>query len=244
MRNSDMISMANNYFRFKQFTIFQDKCAFKVGTDGVLLGASADVSGVKKIFDIGTGTGLIALMLAQRCNAEITAIEPDHESFEQASRNISESKWNGRIRIENSDLQDYDSNGIKFDLIVSNPPYFSDSLKNPDIRKAGSRHNDYLTNEELLKGTLRLLAPGGRLQVIMPYAEGNILIAEAQEHGLYCNNILKIRPLPKSEIRRLILTFSEICKKPVEKFLTIEYGKRHEFTEEYRNLTKDFYLKF
>jgi tRNA1Val (adenine37-N6)-methyltransferase len=235
--------MANNYFSFRQFTVYQDRCAFKVGTDGVLLGACADVSEAKKILDIGTGTGLIALMLAQRSEADIVAIEPDEASFMQASDNVAGSKWNKRIKVEKSSLQDYDPDLLRFDLIVSNPPFFSDSLKNPDMAKASARHKDMLNNEDLLEGATRLMAEGGRLQVIMPYAEGNIFIAEAQEYGLYCNNIVKIKPLPASEIRRLILTFSRKKQKPAEQFLTIEHGKRHEFTEEYKNLTKDFYLR-
>jgi tRNA1Val (adenine37-N6)-methyltransferase len=101
-----------------------------------------------------------------------------------------------------------------------------------------------LSNNELLKGASRLMAEGGRLQVIMPYAEGNIFIAEASEYGFYCNNILKVRPLPYSEIRRMILTFSKQRLTLTEKFLTIEHGSRHDFTEDYKNLTKDFYLKF
>ena len=236
--------MANNYFIFKQFTINQEKSSFKVGTDGVLLGACADVSGVKKILDIGTGTGLIALMLAQRSEADIVAIEPDEDSFKQACSNVTGSKWNERIKVENISLQNYDPGVLRFDLIVSNPPFFSDSLKNPDKDKAAARHNDTLNNKELLAGVNRLLASGGRLQVILPYVEGNILIAEAQEYDLYCCNILKIKPLPNSEIRRMVLTFTSERLNPHESFLTIEHGKRHEFTEEYKNLTKDFYLKF
>ena len=236
--------MANNYFSFKQFTVYQDKCAFKVGTDGVLLGACADSTGAKHILDIGTGTGLIALMLAQRSDAEIVAIEPDLNSFEQACRNIETSKWGSRIKVEDTALQNYDPGSVKFDLIVSNPPFFSDSLKNPDHGKASAKHNDSLKNSELLEGATRLMAESGRLQVIMPYVEGNIFIAEAREYGLFCSNILKIKPLPTSEIRRLIMTFSRERHKVREKFLTIEHGKRHEFTEEYINLTKDFYLNF
>jgi len=235
--------MASNYFIFKQFTINQAKAAFKVGTDGVLLGASADVSGVSRILDIGSGTGLIAIMLAQRCHADIVAIEPDYDSYIQCGENVNHCRWKERIRVENSTLQDYNPDE-KFDLIVANPPYFSDSLKNPDPRKSDSRHNDSLTNDELLTGVSGLMAEGGRLQVIMPYTEGNILIADANMYGFYCNNILKIKPLPASEIRRMILTFSKQRLIPTEKFLTIEHGKRHEFTEEYINLTKDFYLKF
>ncbi|MCX6327264.1 MAG: methyltransferase [Bacteroidia bacterium] len=236
--------MANHYFSFKQFTIHQDKSAFKVGTDGVLLGASADVSGVKKILDIGSGTGLIAIMLAQRSDAKIVAIEPDNESFIQICDNVSLCKWSSRIKVEHTDLQNYYPGEEKFDLIVTNPPYFTDSLKNPDPRKSATRHNDSLTSDEILKGVSRLMEDEGRLQLIMPYVEGNIFIAEAQKYGLYCNNILKIKPLPTSEIRRLILTFTRDRMKMSEKFLTIEHGIRHEFTKEYINLTKDFYLKF
>jgi tRNA1Val (adenine37-N6)-methyltransferase len=233
-----------SYFSFKQFTIYQDKCAFKVGTDGVLLGACANVSNAKRILDIGSGTGLIALMLAQRCQAEIVAIEPDKDSFLQARQNIQNSRWSDRIRIENTDLQNFNPGVISFDLIVSNPPYFADSLKNPDPKKAVSRHNVTLTNKDFLDGISKLFSENGKLQIIMPYAEGNIFIADAAGYGYYCNSILKIKPLPASEIRRLILTFSRKRSKTNESFLTIEHGRRHDFTEEYINLTKDFYLKF
>jgi tRNA1Val (adenine37-N6)-methyltransferase len=236
--------MSNNYFSFKQFTIYQDKSAFKVGTDGVMLGAVTDTSGACRILEIGTGTGLIALMLAQRCNAEIAAIEPDYESYNQACENVSISKWKSRIKVLNTDLQNYLPEGEKFDLIVTNPPYFTDSLKNPDPRKATSRHNDSLSSEELLKGVSRLLEEHGKFQLILPYVEGNVFIAEASAFGLYCSNNLKIRPLPDSEIRRLIMTFTRKQLPLSEKFLTIEKGKRHEFTEDYINLTKDYYLKF
>lgn len=236
--------MANNYFSFKQFTIFQDRSVFKVGTDGVLLGASADVSGADRILDIGTGTGLMAIMLAQRCNAEIVAIEPESESYKQALENVALCKWRSRISVLYTSLQEYIPDNKKFNLIITNPPYFSDSLKNPDPRKSSARHNHALSSVEILEGALRLMSDSGHLQLIMPYVEGNLFIAEAQKYGLYCNSILKIRPLPTAEIRRLIMTFSREKLKLSEKFLTIEHGVRHEFTEEYILLTKDFYLKF
>jgi tRNA1Val (adenine37-N6)-methyltransferase len=235
--------MANNYFSFKQFTIHQDKSAFKVGTDGVLLGACACITGVRRILDVGSGTGLVAIMLAQRCGAEIVAIEPDYDSFIQGRDNVNLCKWRNRIKVEHISLQDYNDKE-KFDLVVSNPPYFADSLKNPDPRKSSSRHNDSLTTIEILENVSRLLKDKGYLQLIMPYIEGNLFIAEAHEYGLYCNSILKIRPLPTSEIRRLILTFTRKQLTINERFLTIEHGRRYEFTEEYINLTKDFYLKF
>ena len=236
--------MANDYFRFKQFTICQAKSAFKVGTDCVLLGACADITGVKSILDIGSGTGLISIMLAQRSEASITTIEPDNESFFQTCENVSRCDWHNRIRVEHTSLQNFRPKNGKYDLIITNPPYFSDSLKSPDPRKSAARHNDSLTSEDILKSASKLMNKDGCLQVIMPYVEGNIFIAEAYKYGLYCNNILKIRPLLSAEVRRLILTFSRFQKKPVERFLTIEHGRRHEFTEEYKNLTKDFYLKF
>jgi len=236
--------MANNYFSFKEFTIIQDKSAFKVGTDGVLLGATAEISGRKKILDIGAGTGLISIMLAQRCEAEILSIEPDYESYKQACENVNLCRWKGRIKVLNTDIQSFQNDSGKFDLIVTNPPYFSDSLKNSDPRKSAARHNDSLTTGELLEGVSKLLDENGLFQLIIPYVEGNIFIADAQQYGFYCNSIMKIRPLPTSEIRRLIITFSRERLKVTERFLTIEHGKRHEFTEEYKNLTKNFYLKF
>jgi tRNA1Val (adenine37-N6)-methyltransferase len=236
--------MANNHFIFKQFTIIQDKSAFKVGTDGVLLGASADISDVRNILDIGSGTGLISLMLAQRCNAAITAIEPDYESFLQTCENVKNSPWQQRVTVKHTSFQNLDGNTGRFDMIVTNPPFFSDSLKNPDPRKSAARHNESLSSEEILLGALKFMNEDGNLQLILPYVEGNIFIAEAHKYGFYCNSIIKIKPVPSAEIRRLILKFSRTQKKPVERFLTIEHGKRHEFTEEYVNLTKEFYLKF
>lgn len=236
--------MAGNSFTFKHFTIYQDKCAFKVGTDGVLLGAAAEVTGSGSILDIGTGTGLIAIMLAQRTAAEIFAIEPDPSSYSQACSNAAMSPWADRIKIFRTTLQDFYPGNRKFDLIVSNPPFFSDSLKNPDPVKAMARHNESLSGKELLSGAKRLMADGGKLQVIMPYVEGSILVAEARDYGLFCNKMLKIRPLPTSEVRRMILTFSGERTLLHESWLTIEHGRRHEFTEGYKNLTKDFYLKF
>jgi tRNA1Val (adenine37-N6)-methyltransferase len=183
-------------------------------------------------------------MLAQQCDAVITSIEPDDDSFIQTCENVNSCKWHNRINVEHIRLQDFNPEHVKFDLIVTNPPYFCDSLKNPDPWRSDTRHNDSLTSEDILQGVSRLLKEDGRLQLIMPYVEGNVFVAEAIRYGLYCNRILKIKPLPTSDIRRLILTFSRFQEKTAESFLTIEHGKRHEFTEEYINLTKDFYLKF
>ena len=235
--------MANDYFSFKQFTIWQDRSAFKVGTDGVLLGACADVSAAKRILDIGSGTGLIALMLAQRSQAEIVAIEPDHDSYLQCCENINNSPWKNRITVYESALHDFRS-VEKYDLVVTNPPYFSGSLVNPDYRKSVTRHDISLSSTDILKSLDSLLNEEGFLQLILPYAEGNIFLAEAAEYGFYCHDLLKVKPMPTSEVRRLVMRFGRKRVRTSEKFLTIEFGRRHEFTDEYRKLTGDFYLKF
>jgi tRNA1Val (adenine37-N6)-methyltransferase len=148
--------MANPWFHFKQFSIRQDRSAFKVGTDGVLLGAWTDVAGVETVLDVGTGTGLLALMLAQRSAARITAIEIDGPSSDQARENTAASPWHNRISIMNTSLQDFRPEG-RFDLVISNPPFFQDSLRPPDNDRAISRHDALLTLKELATTVPRLM---------------------------------------------------------------------------------------
>lgn len=237
--------MANSFFEFKKFVINQDKSAFKVGTDSVLLGSCADLTGARSILDIGTGTGLIALMAAQRSEADIVALEPDHDSFLQASENVNGSPWSDRIMVVNETFRNFRAEeNNKFDVIITNPPFFRDSLKNPDAAKSAARHTDSLLPEEILGGTIMNLKDRGSLQLILPYVEGNIFIAEAQTFGLYCTRIIKIKPTPSGGIIRLILKFERVKRQLSEKFLTIETGIRHRYTEEYREITKDFYLGF
>src|SRR5574344_2567439 len=131
--------MSNSYFRFKQFSVFQERCAMKVGTDGVLLGAWAKVDAANRILDIGTGTGLVALMLAQRSTAMITAVEIDEEAAIQAEENFCQSPWANRFEVVNSDITSYETDAL-FDVIVSNPPYFVDSLQCPDGQRSLARH--------------------------------------------------------------------------------------------------------
>jgi tRNA1Val (adenine37-N6)-methyltransferase len=235
--------MSNNYFRFKQFTINQGQSVFKVGTDGVLLGASADLKGGKRILDVGTGTGLIAIMAAQRSNASIVAIEPELSSFHQACENVLNCKWKERIEVLNLGLNEFSAAfSEKFDLIISNPPFFRDSLKNPDPDKSASRHNDSLTSNDILQSAVKLLNSGGNLQLILPYTEGTLFITEASQFGLFCTRIIKIKPYPSGEIIRLIMKFERIKKPVTESFITIETGTRHHYTEYYKDITKDFYL--
>ena len=237
--------MANNYFKFKQFTVHQEKTAFKVGTDGVLLGACAELEGAGSILDVGTGTGLIAIMSAQRSGARITAIEPDPGSFLQAKENVEKCMWASRIDVINADFENFRKEyADSFDVIISNPPWFRDSLENPDVKKAMTRHVKALTPAQLLSGSECLLSEKGSLQVIFPYAEGSIFIAEASEYGLFCNRIIKVKPFPSAAVKRLILMFERMKKPVVERFITLETGIRHQYTDEYKELTRDFYLKF
>jgi tRNA1Val (adenine37-N6)-methyltransferase len=237
--------MANDYFSFRQFTIKQEKAAFKVGTDGVLLGACADISGDGRILDIGTGTGLIAIMAAQRSDAVIDAIEPDKDSYEQAKENVQACKWKERINVIHSDLQNFiPENEQKYYSIIANPPYFRDSLRNPDTVKSAARHAFSLSSDDILYGCSRLLSDNGSLQLILPYEEGTLFIAEASGYGFFCNNIIKVKPNPAGGVIRLIMKF-ERTRKPVhEKFLTIETGVRHQYTEDYKEVTRDYYNSF
>lgn len=231
-----------DYFDFKQFRVKQDKAAFKTGTDGVMLGAWADASSATRVLDIGTGSGLISLMIAQRTDASIVGIEPDMSSYEQARENMENSPWQERIEIVNTRLQDY-SPGYRFDLLVSNPPFFRQSLTGNDHRRARARHDYDLSGAELVKGVSRLLAPGGKFCLILPYVEAAIFIAEAAESGLFCNKILRVKPLPSSPVRRMLMEFAAGKGELQQSFLTIE-RKRHKYTDEYKNLTADYYLYF
>ena len=231
-----------DYFDFKQFRVKQDKTAFKTGTDGVMLGAWADASSAARVLDIGTGSGLIALMIAQRKDALIVGIEPDIPSYEQARENVENSPWRERVKIVNTKLQDY-SPGYKFDLIVSNPPFFRQSLTGKDQRRARARHDYDLSGAELVKGVSRLLEPGGKFCLILPYAEAAIFIAEAAESGLFCNKILRVKPLPSSPVKRMLMEFAADKGGLKQSFLTIE-RERHRYTDEYKELTADYYLYF
>lgn len=237
--------MANSFFRFKQFTVNQERCSMKVGTDGVLLGAWCDVSCSSEILDVGTGTGLIALMLAQRNgSANICGIEIDKDASEQALENVNGSPWCDRVKIENVSLQNFAlTTERSFDLIVSNPPYFCNSLKNPDGRKSTARHTDELPFEDLLKCSAKLLKNSGKLAVVLPIAEGNLFAELAENIGLNCSKRVDVCPKPDSAPKRLLLEFSKSRTETKTDTLVIETETRHCYSPEFKNLTKDFYLK-
>ena len=237
--------MANTYFKFKQFTINQDRCAMKVGTDGVLLGAYADVENAQNILDIGTGTGLIALMLAQRSSAKITAIEIEEQASIQAKENVENSKFKTQVEVINTSLQEYvKSTNVKFDLIVSNPPYFQNSFKAETDQRTTARHTTELTYRELINSSGKLLAEKGKICIIIPKDEEQNLIEIANSYSLFVTDILNIKPTPTKSPKRIILTFSRIEKQLTQSELIIEDKGRHNYSDKYIELTKEFYLKF
>lgn len=234
--------MPNPYFSFKQFTIRHDRCAMKVGTDGVLLGAWTDLSHSRRLLDIGTGTGLIALMLAQRCpDGRITAIDIDADAVGQARENILASPWKDRVEAELQDICTYTGQGL-FDTIVSNPPYFIDSLKCPDSQRTTARHTDSLDADRLIGKVTELLTPDGRFSLVLPAEQTDDLLRLAAGKGLYPSRHTWVITRPGLPPKRVLLEFRKTPTAFHPDELVIEL-ERHVYSEEYIALTKDFYLK-
>nr|WP_321450579.1 methyltransferase [uncultured Carboxylicivirga sp.] len=238
--------MANSYFRFKQFTVNQEKAAMKVGTDGVLLGAWACCDKARKILDVGTGSGLIALMMAQRNpNAEIVAIEIDEVACEQAEQNFKNSPWSDRLSVVHTSIQDYSYTTNKFDLIISNPPFFNNSLKSSDQARNLARHTDSLSYEELFYCSHQLSEEDATLSFIIPSVSEKDVIQIINDYDYNLSQVLRVQGDINKQIVRTLFEFKT---KPVssisEKNICIEKGRRHLYSEEYKTLTKDFYLAF
>ncbi len=231
-------------FTFKRFAVEQDRCAMKVGTDGVLLGAWAQVPENAHILDIGTGTGLVALMLAQRYpNATITAVEIAPEAAQQAAENVENSPFSERIKVLCADARTL-SDDEKFDCIVCNPPYFDETLKSPDSARATARHNDLLTPQDLLQISTKLLKTNGSLQLILPTTTANRFVDLAKTYAFALKRATHIFPTPQSTEKRTLLHFCRGNRSEfAENNLVIEL-ERHIYTDEYRQLTRDFYLNF
>ena len=237
-------AMSNPYFRFKQFAIFHDRCAMKVGTDGTLLGAWTDTADTQRILDIGTGTGLIALMLAQRSMAHIDAVEIDEDACLQARENVARSPWSDRIQVYHCPIQDYATTcPVRYDLIVSNPPFFENAYKAPKKVRAIARHSDRLEKVDLLQAATQLLSENGRLAVIYPTEEAQIFHQKAEAFGLFCHRKLYVKPTLKIPIKRVLMELSQSQLPYQETTLTIQTAS-HSYTPEFINLIKDFYLKY
>ena len=233
-------------FRFKQFEVIQSKSAMKVGTDGVLLGAWADYNNPTTILDIGSGTGLIALMLAQRfLNSKVFAIEVDKDASEEALLNFSNSIWSERLEIINKDIFKYFSDS-KYDLIVSNPPFFKEDLNSPNRKRALAR-NGFIDISDLFSKVSSLMHDSSQFELIIPFSQMESYQKEAQKVGLVKSRVMYINPTSSKSPNRVLLSFSFQNTKEhpaLESYLTIEMNGRHDYSEEYKQLTKEFYLKF
>jgi len=232
--------MVKETFAFRQFAVRQDRCGMKVGTDGVLLGAWA--AGGKRILDIGTGTGLIALMMAQRFpNAVVDGIDIDTDACQQAEENVRESPFAGRITILNQPLQHF-SHSAKYDCIVSNPPYYDSSLPCPDKRRSVARHTENLSFAELASNVGRLLTDEGVFSVVLPAERMDSFLAEALIFSLFETRRCKVKTTAEKPPKRVLMSFAK--HRPTVRGSTVEVlttpdGARSSW---YNDLTQDFYL--
>jgi len=231
-------------FRFKQFSIAQDRCSMKVGTDGVLLGAWANTEQAASALDIGTGTGLIAIMLGQRLpEAQIHAVEIDEIACEQARENAETAPWSDRLHIHQESIQDFTRRwSDTFDLIVSNPPFFTGGTFSDKQGRNSVRHTVKLPHSDLLISVRRLLAPDGRFCLILPLIEGLRFRELAETYQLYCTRITEVHPKADKPVERLLLQFEREPKACQTDKLIIQKEKRNDWRKEYVELTKDFYL--
>ncbi|HHM20836.1 MAG TPA: methyltransferase domain-containing protein [Bacteroidetes bacterium] len=231
-------------FRFKQFSIEQDKCTMKVGTDGILLGAWADTKDVRIALDIGTGTGLIAIMLAQRTtDAEIHAVEIDPVAHDQAATNMANSPWADRLRAILSSIQDYaKSTPLRYDLIVSNPPFFTGGTFSANQDKNSVRHTVKLPHGDLLTAVRTLLSPRGKFCAILPNIEGLRLVELSNTYGLFCTKMTTVKSLPHKPVERRLLQFERKEKETLNDELILHEKETTDRSAAFQKLTGAFYI--
>ena len=235
--------MSKDRFEFRQFTIHQDRCAMKVGTDGTLLGAWASTSVADgRILDVGTGTGLIALMMAQRFpESRVTAVEIDAAACEQAAENVMASPFASRIRCIQTDIADF-TDEAGFDAIVSNPPYFVLSLQCPDNQRTLARHTATLSYESLMKSAYRLLKDSGRFSLIVPVGSYPLADAEARLQGFFPSRLCTVRTTSAKQPRRYLIEYRKSAVDEVDMSTGIIEDAPNVRSPWYTNLTKEFYL--
>ena len=231
-------------FRFKQFEINQDRCAMKIGTDGVLLGSWTNITAAESILDIGAGTGIIALMLAQRSSAEaIDAIEIDSNAYEQCIENFENSLWGDRLYCYHAGLDEFiEEIEDLYDVIVCNPPFYTESVTSGDLQRDQARQNEFLPFKELIEGVSVLISEHGIFSTIIPFREKDDFIRMAASHELFPSRCMHVKGNPAAEVKRVLLEFTKQEKSCEVLDLIIEM-ERHVYTIDYINLTKDFYLK-
>jgi tRNA1Val (adenine37-N6)-methyltransferase len=236
---------SGTHFHFQQFSVRHDHCSMKVGTDAVLLGAWINIHGASTLLDIGTGSGVIALMLAQRTAhqqaALIDAVELEATDAAEALENAAHSPWAARLRVHHTSIQQFQSS-MAYDVVVSNPPFFNNSLMPPAERRGQTRHTITLDHRSLIHEAVRLLAPQGTFNVILPVTEGNQLITVARQAGLHVSRQYAFRTRREKPVERLLLEFAKLPV-PIEEGEILLYGQGQEWDDSYRKLTEAFYLK-
>lgn len=238
------MAKSGTHFHFKHFSVRHDRCSMKVGTDGVLLGAWAQVEGAQHVLDIGTGTGVIALMVAQRTTpaTQIEGIELDTDAAAQAKENVLASPWASQLTIYATSLQRFQTDK-KYDLVLSNPPYFLNSQEPPDEKRLQTRHAVTLTFTELLSHVSMLLTDEGTFNVILPNTEGLHFMHLAAIHGLHLKRQWSFRTRVTKPIERWLMAFSKQFTATPEKGEILLYDQGTQWSETYRQLTRDFYLR-
>jgi len=238
--------MPNNYFQFKQFTVYQDQCAMKVCTDACLFGAyvaeviDKENISCNNILDIGTGTGLLSLILAQKTVASIDAVEIDPAAFDQAGNNFKQSPWEEKLHIFNEDIIAFTPEK-KYDCIISNPPFFEGDLKSNDGNKNAAKHDTTLTLQQLLSVATELLNETGLFAVLLPYHRVNHCIEAAHKIQLYCSQKTLIKQTTKHNYFRGILVFSKQQRALNEETITIKNDDGN-YNDRFAFLLKDYYL--
>lgn len=228
-------------FAFKQFKVAHEQCAMKVSTDGILLGAWANLSNANSLLDIGTGTGLLALMCKQRSpQLTITAVEVDKNAYQQALQNIAASPW-PNIEVHQQSIQTF-NNAQPFDVVIANPPYFNHSLKGNNEARNIARHTDGLSFVELISAFKKLSHAGSTFSLILPTTEAAVFIELATQNGLFLNTHCQVKATPNKAISRSLMTFSYINQSIVESALCIKDNENN-YSEDYITLCKAFYLK-
>ena len=233
-------------FSFKQFTVQQDNCAMKIGTDSVLLGAWCPLeNNPRSVLDIGAGTGILSLMIAQRSNAEqIDAIEIDEDAHEECVENFENSPWSDRLFCFHAGLDEFvDDPEDEYDLIISNPPFYAEDFKTEDSQRDLARFQDALPFEELIEAAALLLSENGVFAVIIPFKEEEHFINLCGQLDLFPIKVTRVKGTPTTEIKRSLLAFKRYELPVLEADILIIETSRHQYTEKYINLTKDFYLK-
>lgn len=237
---------SNNSFKFKQFEIIQEHCTMKVNTDGVLLGAWTESKGCKAILDIGTGTGVIALMMAQKTpEASITGIEIDPISSEEAQSNVDRSKFHSQVTIVNQSIQDFARQAnITFDLIISNPPFFTGGTFSANENKANVRHTIKLPHGDLLQAVNHLLSLDGRFSLILPYIEGLRFVELAERSNLHVSRMTEVRHHKGKNVERLLIQLQKSKSQLRKNELFIMEDDLQNYSAEFISLTRDFYQIF